>query len=39
MVTERPLSVTQSETLRVLVVEDETHIANFIRMGLTHEGF
>lgn len=29
----------ENERLRILVVEDEAHIANFIRMGLTHEGF
>jgi DNA-binding response OmpR family regulator len=28
-----------SEKLRILVVEDEVRIANFVRMGLAHEGF
>jgi two-component system OmpR family response regulator len=27
------------EQLRVLVVDDEEHIVNFLRMGLTYEGF
>src|SRR6266704_2818115 len=27
------------EELRVLVVDDEAHILNFLRMGLSYEGF
>jgi DNA-binding response OmpR family regulator len=26
-------------TTRILVIEDEAHIADFLKMGLTHEGF
>src|SRR6266536_2055775 len=29
----------ETETLRILVVDDEPHIRNFLRMGLTYEGF
>lgn len=28
-----------ADTLRILVVDDEPHILNFLRMGLSHEGF
>src|SRR5579859_2183253 len=31
--------VTETGTFRVLVVDDEAHIVNFLRMGLTYEGF
>lgn len=30
---------TGAEQLRILVVDDEPHIVNFLRMGLTYEGF
>lgn len=29
----------ETGTFRVLVVDDESHIVNFLRMGLTYEGF
>jgi two-component system OmpR family response regulator len=29
----------EAEALRILVVDDEDHIVNFLRMGLTYEGF
>jgi two-component system, OmpR family, response regulator len=29
----------ESEPLRILAVDDETHIVDFLRMGLTYEGF
>lgn len=32
-------SVAEEEPLRVLIVDDEPHIVNFLRMGLTYEGF
>lgn len=31
--------VAEDEPLRILVVDDEAHIVNFLRMGLTYEGF
>jgi len=36
-----PLRATETGTgpLRILVVDDEAHIVNFLRMGLTYEGF
>src|SRR5947209_19981236 len=36
-----PLRATETGTdpLRILVVDDEPHIVNFLRMGLTYEGF
>src|SRR5436305_3298484 len=37
--TDGPVSTIDSETPKILIVEDEIHIANFIRMGLAHEGF
>jgi DNA-binding response OmpR family regulator len=36
---ERASERSESDPLRILVVEDEAHIANFLRMGLTYEGF
>jgi DNA-binding response OmpR family regulator len=30
---------TETGTFRVLIVDDEAHIVNFLRMGLTYEGF
>jgi DNA-binding response OmpR family regulator len=38
-VAERSTNGSQPEQLRVLVVEDEPHIADFLRLGLQHEGF
>jgi two-component system OmpR family response regulator len=32
-------SVPEEEPLRILIVDDEPHIVNFLRMGLTYEGF
>lgn len=32
-------STRETETLRVLVVDDEPHILNFLRMGLSYEGY
>ena len=29
----------EADALRILVVDDEEHIVNFLRMGLTYEGF
>lgn len=31
--------VAEEEPLRILIVDDEPHIVNFLRMGLTYEGF
>src|SRR5437588_12931181 len=31
--------VADEEVLRILIVDDEPHIVNFLRMGLTYEGF
>jgi DNA-binding response OmpR family regulator len=31
--------VAEEEALRILIVDDEPHIVNFLRMGLTYEGF
>jgi DNA-binding response OmpR family regulator len=36
---ERASERSEPDPLRILVVEDEAHIANFLRMGLTYEGF
>jgi len=36
---ERVNERSEPDPLRILVVEDEAHIANFLRMGLTYEGF
>ncbi len=36
---QRTDSTTETGAFRVLVVDDETHIVNFLRMGLTYEGF
>lgn len=36
---ERASERSERDPLRILVVEDEAHIANFLRMGLTYEGF
>lgn len=32
-------NTTDAETLRILVVDDEPHIVNFLRLGLTYEGY
>ena len=36
---ERVDDAREAEALRILVVDDEDHIVNFLRMGLTYEGF
>jgi two-component system OmpR family response regulator len=33
------MHVSEEDQLRVLVVDDEPHIVNFLRMGLSYEGF
>jgi two-component system OmpR family response regulator len=39
MIVNQRHGVAEEEPLRILVVDDEPHIVNFLRMGLTYEGF
>ncbi|GAC1319807.1 MAG: two-component system response regulator TrcR [Chloroflexota bacterium] len=39
MMSNRSSGVVENEPLRILLVDDEPHILNFLRMGLTYEGF
>src|SRR5579872_5924286 len=39
MPTDSHVALPGTEKLRILIVDDEAHILNFLRMGLTYEGF